>query len=165
VSQACTLSQEQVEQVVQPTVTDDGHRAPALRFGDPRVMALLAALVLFLHLPQGLTHRTLRPQIAAYLGVPREDYSPGQLTYDLRRLRLKGLLARVPHTHRYQVTPAGRRVALFFTRLHARVFRPGLAAFDPTDSVPRPLADAFTALNRELDLLLDQAHIAHLAAA
>ncbi len=162
VSQACTLSQEQVEQVVQPTVTADGHRAPALRFGDPRVMALLAALVLFLHLPQGLTHRTIRPQIAMYLGLPLDGYSPGQLTYDLRRLRLKGLLDRVPHTQRYQVTPEGRRVALFFTRLQARVFRPGFAAFDPTDPVPRPLADAFAAVNRQLDLLLDQAHLAHL---
>lgn len=159
VSQACTLSQEQVERVVQPTVTDDGQRAPALRFGDPRVMALLAALLLFLHLPHGLPHRTLRPQIAAYLGLPLDDYAPGQLTYDVRRLWLKGLVARVSHTHRYQVTPDGRRVALFFTRLHARVFRPGLAAFDPTDPVPRPLADAFAAVNRELDLLLDQAHV------
>ncbi len=165
VSQACTLSQEQVERVVQPTVTADGQRAPALRFGDPRVMALLAALLLFLYLPHGLTHRTLRPQIAAYLGVPREGYSPGQLTYDLRRLRLKGLLARVPHTQRYQVTAEGRRIALFFTRLHARLFRPGFAAFDPTDPVPRPLADAFAAVNRELDLLLDHAHLTPLAPA
>jgi hypothetical protein len=122
-------------------------------------MALLATLLLFLHLPHGVTHRTLRPQIAAYLGVPLDGYSPGQLTYDLRRLRLKGLLARVPHTHRYHVTPEGRRVALFFTRLYARVFRPGLAAFDPTDPVPRSLADAFATVNRELDLLLDQAHV------
>ena len=50
-------------------------------------------------------------------------------------------------------------MALFFTRLHARVFRPGFAAFDPTDPVPRSLADAFAAVNRELDLLLDQAHV------
>jgi hypothetical protein len=165
VSQACTLSHDQVERVVQPTVTPDGHHAPGLRFGDPRVMALLATLLLFLHLPHGLTHRTIRPQIAAYLGLPLDGYSPGQLTYDLRRLRLKGLLARVPHTHRYEVTPDGRRVALFFTRLHARLFRPGFAAFDATNPVPRPLADAFAAVNRELDRRLDQAHLAPLAPA
>jgi hypothetical protein len=159
VSQACTLSAERVEAVVQPTVTEDGHRAPGLRFGHARTMALLAALVLFLHLPQGLTHRTLRPLVAAYLGLAPEAYTPGQMTYDLRRLRLKGLLTRVSHTQRYQVTPDGRHVALFFTKLHARLFRPGFAAFDPTDPIPRPLADAYTELNRQIDRLLDQAKL------
>jgi hypothetical protein len=160
VSQACTLSHERVEQVVQPTVTEDGHRAPGLRFGQPRTMALLAALVLFLHLPYGLTHRTLRPLVAAYLGLAPDAYTSGQMTYDLRRLRLKGLLVRLPHTQRYQVTTEGHRVALFFTRLHARVFRPGFAAFDPTEPIPRPLADAFAAVNRQIDLLLDSATLA-----
>ena len=60
VSQACTLSGESLERLVQPTVTADGQRAPGLRVGDRRVMAQLAAQLLFVHLPRGLTHRTLR---------------------------------------------------------------------------------------------------------
>jgi hypothetical protein len=70
-------------------------------------MALLAALILFMHLPSGLTHRALREQVAAYLGLDLAAYRPGQMTYDLRRLRLKGLLWRVPHSQRYLVTPYG----------------------------------------------------------
>jgi hypothetical protein len=45
------------------------------------------------------------------------------MTYDLRRLRLHGMIERVPKTHRYQVTDFGFRVALFFTRTHARLVR------------------------------------------
>ena len=47
------------------------------------------------------------------------------MTYDLRRLRLHGLIARIPHTHRYELTHFGKRVALFYTKLNARILRPG----------------------------------------
>jgi hypothetical protein len=50
----------------------------------------------------------------------------GQLTYDLRRLRIHGLIRRIPHSFRYQVTPAGIRQALFLTRLTQRLLIPGL---------------------------------------
>ncbi len=67
---------------------------PPPRFGDPRVMALLAALCLFRLLPEGFRNRDPRPHVAAR---PRpRTYTPGQLTYDLRRLRLKGLIERCP---------------------------------------------------------------------
>ncbi|HET6386517.1 MAG TPA: hypothetical protein VFJ58_24265, partial [Armatimonadota bacterium] len=46
VSQACTLSQSTLETILQPTVTQDGQRVPALRFGDNRPMALWSALTL-----------------------------------------------------------------------------------------------------------------------
>jgi hypothetical protein len=88
----------------------------------------MAALTSFLAATQGFTHRSLRPQVADLQGVGMEQYTTGQLTYDLRRLRRKGIIWRVPNTQRYLLTPYGRKVALFFTRLHARVLRPGMAA-------------------------------------
>ena len=42
------------------------------------------------------------------------------MTYDLWRVRLRGLIERVPGTHRYTVTEYGLRIALFYTRTHAR---------------------------------------------
>ena len=160
VSHNCHLSQENVERVVQPTVTPDGQRAPGLRFGQPRSMALFAALTSFVHTTHGLTHRTLRPLVADLLGVDRDHYTTSQLTYDLRRLRLKGIIWRVPKTHRYLLTPYGRKVALFFTRLHARVFRPGFAALDPSVLLPSPLAEALAQVDREIDRLIDNAYLA-----
>lgn len=53
------------------------------------------------------------------------------MTYQLRRLRLHGLIERVPKTHRYRLTALGRRAALFFPRLYARTIRPALSLIDP----------------------------------
>lgn len=163
VSHDCHLSQESVERVVQPTVTEDGQRAPGLRFGQPRAMALLAALTLFVHTTHGFSHRTLRPHVADLLGVDQACYTAHQMSYDLRRLRLKGIIWRVPHSHHYVLTPYGRKVALFFSRLHARVFRPGFATLDPADPIPGPLAQALQQVEHEIDRLIDNAYLARTA--
>ena len=124
--------------VVLPSL-HQGQRAPGLRFGDPRVTALLAALCSFEHLWHGLTNASLREMMARLLHA---GYTPAQATYDLRRLRLKGLIERVPGTHRYQITPHGQRIATFFTRLTTRVIAPVLTELDaasrPTRAAPCP---------------------------
>jgi len=69
------------------------------------------------------------------------------MTYDLRRLRLHGLIQRVPRTHRYRVTDFGLRAALFCTRAYTRLLRPGLATIVPQASTTN------TALRRSFDQL------------
>jgi hypothetical protein len=56
------------------------------------------------------------------------------MTYDLRRLRLHGLIERIPHTHRYRPTPLGWRTAWFLTRAYNRFVRTGLADLADTAS-------------------------------
>ena len=59
-------------------------------------------------------------------GVPhRETDVAGRMTNDLRRLRLRGLIERIPFTRRYRVTDEGLRTAICYPRTHARVLRPG----------------------------------------
>lgn len=159
-SQDCALSQESVERIVQPTVREDGQRAPGLRFGDPRVMALFLALTLFLHLPRGFTASDLRRHVADLLG---REYTSTQMSYDLRRLMAKGILWRVPHTYRYQATTYGHKVALFFSKLNAHVFRPGFAAMGPADPLPQPLAKAFAKVDREIERLVSDASLKNAA--
>ena len=160
VSHDCHLAQHSVNRVVQPTVTADGQRASGLPFGQPRIMALFAALTLFVHATFGFTHPNLRQKVADLLGVELAAYTAGQMTYDLRRLRLKGLIWRIPGTHRYLLTPYGRKVVLFFTRLEARVLAPGFAAFERDGPLPDPLADALAQVDREIDHLINEAHLA-----
>jgi hypothetical protein len=119
-------------------------------------MALLAALTLFVRRSFGFRHRDLRLRVAGLLGT---DYSAHQLSYDLRRLRLKGIIWRVPNTHRYLITPYGCKVALFFTRLNARLFRPGLAAIEPAPPIPSPLAEALARVEQEIENLLNNANL------
>jgi hypothetical protein len=130
VSQNCGLSAESIQQVVQPTVTQDSQRAPGLKFGDPRVMALMLSLCAFGCLIDGFRSRELRSQVAALLGVGLEQYSAGQMSYDLRRLLRKGIICRVAGSQRCYLTPYGWRLARFYARLEARVFRPALTAMN-----------------------------------
>ncbi len=48
-----------LNQVTRPSLTGDGQHAPALRFGDARVMALMAAIAGFCHLIAGFDNRAL----------------------------------------------------------------------------------------------------------
>lgn len=155
----CTLSAQSLARLVQPTVTDDGQQAPALRLGHPRVMALLNALTSFAHLPRGLSNRSFRQQVADLLGLDSDGYSSAQMSYDLRRLRLKGLIARIPHSYRYVVTTYGLNVALLLSKLHSRVFRPALAALEPQQPMLLPLKTALEQVDFALDELINQAEI------
>ena len=110
-----------------PIVTDTGKRIPGLRFADPRTHALLGALLVFRLLPHGFNNRDLPALTAPLLGTNPQQLSAGQMTYDLPRLREHGLITRIPHTHRYQVTNTGLHHALFLTRAHDRLLRTGLA--------------------------------------
>ncbi len=87
--------------------------------------------------------------------------TPGRMTYDLHRLRLHGLIARIPHSHRYRVTAEGLRTALFFTRVSARILRPGLARLAPTapsgDTALQPYVDK---VEGAIDRWIDQAKLA-----
>src|SRR6202022_4926554 len=92
--------------------------------GDPRVRAFLQALCSFSPPPLGFRNRDLRPQVAHLLGWDLARYSSGAMTYDLRRLRLHGLIQRVPHTFRYVVTPAGLQLAFIVSRIYLRLLQP-----------------------------------------
>jgi predicted MarR family transcription regulator len=83
------------------------------------------------------------------------------MTYDLRRLRLHGLIERIPGTHRYQVTAQGLRVAVFFTRTHARLLRPKLAdIFDPAPQSHTRLRKAFDRVDQEIKRCCQQLNLA-----
>jgi hypothetical protein len=142
--------------VTRPSLTDDGLHAPALRFGDARVMALMAAIAGFSCLIAGFDNRGLVARMRALHG---DDYSSRQATYDLRRLRRKQLITRLPATHRYQLTDTGRAVAVLFTKTYGRILGPGLAALAPalpSDVAQRsPLALAWKDLSRELRRFID----------
>jgi hypothetical protein len=140
--------------VVLPSCTD-GLRAPGLRFGDPRVMALLAAVCSFAHVAGGITNAGLCRLMGGLWG---QDYTPRKATYDLTRLRRKGFVARVGGTQTYRLTPQGRRIASFFTKLAARVVVPALTALEaaprPRAPAPRPLVNAWRAYEREVEALI-----------
>jgi predicted MarR family transcription regulator len=159
ISQDCFLSLQEMRKLGQSSLLEDGQRASALRFADPRSMAVLEVLACHAYIPKEIGNRSLRGAVAQRLEGVLNSYSNAQMTYDLRRLRLKGLIERIGKSHRYQLTDLGMKVVTFFTNLYHRLFAPGLAALLPDQAFPSDLANA---LNRVADVLhswTDQAFI------
>ena len=134
-----------------PITREDGTRTAGLRLTDPRAQALLHILLIFRLHPAGFLNRDLRELLAEYLGRPPGTITPGQATYDLRRLGEHGLIERIPRTHRYQVTPAGLRRAMFLTRVHDRILQTGIAQLNsPAPTALRQADRAYQAAIRDL---------------
>jgi hypothetical protein len=114
-------------QQTQKSLVVDGQRVPALRFGDETIQAVLQALLVSSILTPAFKQQELKERLAQLLGLDPNTMSQGKMSYQLRRLRLHGLIARLPTTHRYQITPFGLRLALFYTRSYSCLLRPGLS--------------------------------------
>jgi hypothetical protein len=159
-SHDCILSEDTFQAVNRP-VAAGRQRASGLRFADPQAHALLHALILFRQLPQGFRAADLRQHLASLSGCNPAAISQGTITYQLRRLRLHGLIERVPASFRYRVTDFGFRVALFFTRIYNRLLRPGLAAALPAlRAITTPLKRAFDTLGAQIDTMINHAQLA-----
>jgi hypothetical protein len=112
-SHDCSIGKEKFNELIQPVVKEK-QRASALHFGDPRALALMYALCLFELLPEGFRNADLRVKVAELLNQNPDLYSQGRMTYDLRRLRLHGLIERQPHSNRCRVMSVQNPLVLFF---------------------------------------------------
>ena len=125
--QSCAIGSALFERIHQP-YNHEGQRTGALRFGDERATALAGALCTVLGAVTGFTNKSLRPLVAGQLD---QHYTQSKMSYDLRRLRLHGLIQRIPRKNTYTLTPDGIRVAVFYTKLRNRLLRPLLDADRP----------------------------------
>jgi hypothetical protein len=125
--QSCAIGSALFERIHQPYARE-GQRTGAFRFGDTRAMALAGALHHVLNAVTGFTNKSLRAHVAGLLGC---EYTQHQMSYDLRRLRLHGLIQRLPRSNTYVLTDQGIRVAVFYTKLQNRLLRPLLDADRP----------------------------------
>jgi hypothetical protein len=160
ISHDCALGEADLQRHQRP-VQINGQRASALRFADARVQALMQALLLFVLLAHGFSNRELREHLASLLGLDPRQWRPGRMTYDLRRLRVHGLIERIPKTHRYRLTEHGLKTAMFYTRVYNRILRPGFAMLSPAAvELNTPLHRRFTAINDTINSWCDQAKLA-----
>ncbi len=142
--------------ITDPITTERGTRISGLPFGQQRSHALLAALQLFRLQPAGFRNAELRALTAQLRGLPDNAMSAGQMTYDLRRLRVHGLIERVPHSHRYRVTDTGLHAAMLLTRVHERLLPAGLAHLTDPTATSSPLRTAAHAYQAAIDNLTHQ---------
>jgi hypothetical protein len=132
----------QLRKLTQPTILPNGKRIPGLKLDHPRQLALMRSLVRFCYLAAGGTFTTteLHPQVLQTLEVSAADYKLGSLRYDLWKLRAKGLVEKIPHSHRYQLLPHGYQICLLFLKLFEKIYAPLTAGilrpFTADNSVP-----------------------------
>jgi predicted MarR family transcription regulator len=116
-------------------------------------MALFGALCVSLN-ALSFTNRSLRAQVSRLLGVA---YTVNQMSYDLGRLRLNGLIDRVDDTNTYVLTAEGQRVAIFYTKVHNRLLRPLLASHQPP--APVELRAALRTIDQQVRNYIDHARL------
>ena len=155
VGQGCVLASPAFERIAHPSLTREGRRAPALRFGDPRVQALAGALCHTLLAVTGITNKSLR---ALMTGLLVEPYPITRASYDLTRLRRNGLIERLPNRNLYRLTADGLAFAIFYSKVHNRVLRPLLATADAPQAPP-PLKAALRTIDQYLDARLTAARL------
>jgi hypothetical protein len=148
--QGTALVSPVIERITRPTLTGQGRKAPALRFGDLRVRALAGAIAAMLFTVTGITNRSLR---ALMTGLLHRPCSMNQASYDLSRLARNGLIARVPGRNRYTLTRDGLLFAHIYTKVYDHVLRPLMAPDRPNS--PPELAAVLDTLD-----LLAAGHIA-----
>ena len=157
ISHDCVLAEDTFQTINSP-VTAGRQRTSGLRFADPCTQSLCHALILFRLLPQGFRSGDLRRHLADLSACSAHTITQGAVTYQLRRLRLHGMIERLPNSFRYRITERGLRAALFFTRLYNRLLRPGIAAALPGHSaIDSPLRRAFDNVQIQLSLAANQA--------
>jgi len=143
-----------LERITRPTLTEEGRKAPALRFGDLRVQALAGALATMLMAVTGITNKTLRGWMTGLLGRP---YSMNQASYDLTRLTRNGLICRVPRRNEYTLTRDGLLFAHLYTKVYNRVLSPLMAIDRP--NAPPELLDALNTLDHLVTEHVDHARL------
>src|SRR6266480_5579523 len=153
VGQGCVLANPVFERIAHPSLTTDGRRATAMRFGDSRVQALAGAFCQTLCAATGITNRSLRALMTGLLGTP---YGMTQASYDLARLRRNQLITRRPGSNTYDLTPDGLKFAIFYTKVHDRVLTP-LFASGP--QAPPQLRAAMTTIQHHIDHRLASARL------
>ena len=108
----------------------------------------------------GITNKCLRALMTGLLGGI--DYTMNRASYDLARLRVNGLITRVPGKNRYRLTGDGLRFTIFYTKIHDRLLRPLLAADQPP--VPPQLRKALHTIDIHITQRIDNARLAPKAA-
>ncbi len=157
VAMATALDRSTFERLITPS-TDGGQRVAGLRFGAPRTMRVLEALGCTGLTFKAFSHTDLRAVLVERLGAEAADVTPARLAYELRKLRGKGVLRKVPRRNLYTLTDVGYRSVIYLTKLHQRLLAPVLDSLDVAlraslEASPHRFDRALVDLNTRFDHL------------
>ncbi len=150
---ASYVDRGQLEQLRQPSVSASGRRVPGLHLDDPRLLAVLQAILCFAYLVGKGCFRSKDLLVDVRKALRNPDYTLSQLRYDLSKLRGKGLVSRLAGTQSYQVSSEGYRIGFYYLKLYQKMYAPVTAA------ICEPVPADHTVLTRRQSQL-DQLYVA-----
>jgi hypothetical protein len=137
-TQACVLdttcNRGELAALAKPGRVNDT-ATPGIKLENERIMAVLTALPRLVHQPDGFKSADVRAVVHQSLDT---EYKPQQSTYDLRKLRGKGLVERIPKAHRFRLTTEGARVAALTSKLRDQLLDPLLSSARRRHPPPAP---------------------------
>jgi hypothetical protein len=100
-------------------------KVSGIKLEQTRMMRLIETLLQGAggHLRQWTT-ASLRKTILSNYHLNDKDYTLNQIRYDLRKLRLHGIIERIPQSYAYRFTKPGMKQAILLTQLRKRVYGP-----------------------------------------
>ena len=121
-------------------MTVGSRRVPGIKLHDDRVIRLLDSLLYTGDLLGNWTTRELHERVLARHRLSEQDYTLGQLRYDLSKLRAHSLAERVGTSRRYRLTADGVRLGALLVKIRTRLLGPIFAApsHTPSPRIPAP---------------------------
>ena len=100
-------------------------KVAGIKLENTRLMRLLELLMQGAggHFRKWTTAQLHQAVLDAYELKPK-DYTLNQLRYDLRKLRLHGLIERVPKSYAYRFTDKGTKLSILLVQLRKRLYSP-----------------------------------------
>jgi len=100
-------------------------KVSGIKLEQKRILRLLEVLLQGAsgHLKRWTTAQ-LHQTVLEQCGLKEKDYTLNQIRYDLRKLRLHGLIERLSHSHAYRFTQRGQKLALPLIQLRKRIYGP-----------------------------------------
>lgn len=157
-----SVSVAKLKELETPAEVGEGRKVSALPRSNTRVRALFNALIGCHLICGGFRNRDLKSRLAQLLGKAITEISTGQMSYDLRRLRGHGIIAKVEGTNRYEVTLEGLHLALFISQVERRVYQEGMPNLWDETSNSR-IRRAYELFDKEVGELFENYHMARAA--
>jgi hypothetical protein len=100
-------------------------KVSGIKLEQKRILRLLEVLLQGAsgHLKRWTTAQ-LHQTVLEQCGLKEKDYTLNQIRYDLRKIRLHGLIERVSRSHAYRFTQRGQKLALLLIQLRRRIYGP-----------------------------------------
>lgn len=103
----------------------------------PRVRATMEAVISLSPNPRGFTASDVAQKVREITGAAHTVYQPRHASYDLKKLRGKGLITRAGNSRRYQAPLDGLRTMTAFIVLRDKVLHPLLASAGKRKTGPK----------------------------